>query len=247
MDPTPTLRITTLDEEPALAAAMWRMRLWPTFMTQDPVSDLYYEHVEERFADCCLLLLDGDAPIGRAFFVPVALDAAALPDRGWDAAIEGGVAAREAGATPPTASALEISVAPERRSEGHSRRLLDAMRTAVATRGCTDLFAPVRPSGKAAHPRQSMESYLARVGTDGLLADPWLRAHQRAGGAVVRVAPSSMTIAGSLDSWREWTGLPFDADGPTLVPDALVPVEVDLDADRAVYVEPNVWVRHRLT
>ena len=30
------------------------------------------------------------------------------------------------------------------------------------------------------------------------------------------------------------------------VPGALTPVEVNVAHDRAVYVEPNVWVRHRL-
>jgi hypothetical protein len=55
-----------------------------------------------------------------------------------------------------------------------------------------------------------------------------------------------MAIAGSLAQWREWTGLPFDTDGPVVVPGALTPVEVSVAHDRAVYIEPNVWIRHRL-
>lgn len=53
-----------------------------------------------------------------------------------------------------------------------------------------------------------------------------------------------MTISGSLDQWREWTDLPFDADGPVIVPGGLVPVQCSIEDDMAVYVEPNVWVRH---
>ena len=67
----------------------------------------------------------------------------------------------------------------------------------------------------------------------------------RAGGQIVSVAPCSMTIPGTLASWRTWTGLPFDTTGPVTVPGALAPVHCDVEADHAVYVEPNVWIRHR--
>jgi hypothetical protein len=51
-------------------------------------------------------------------------------------------------------------------------------------------------------------------------------------------------VAASLAEWREWTGLPFDSTGEVVVPGGLVPVLADVDHDRAVYIEPNVWVRH---
>ncbi|MEV8371134.1 hypothetical protein AB0P21_00245 [Kribbella sp. NPDC056861] len=41
-------------------------------------------------------------------------------------------------------------------------------------------------------------------------------------------------------------GLPFDRTGEVVVPQALVPVHCDVEHDHAVYVEPNVWVRHDL-
>ena len=46
--------------------------------------------------------------------------------------------------------------------------------------------------------------------------------------------------------WRGWTGLPFDTTGPVEVPQALAPVHCDVAQDQAVYVEPNVWVHHRI-
>ena len=76
--------------------------------------------------------------------------------------------------------------------------------------------------------------------------DPWLRVHVRAGGEIVGVAPFSMTVVGTLDDWRGWTGLPFEDDGELDVPGALAPVLVNLRQGLAVYVEPNVWVRHRV-
>ena len=54
---------------------------------------------------------------------------------------------------------------------------------------------------------------------------------------------AELTIT-TLARWRAWTGLPFDTAGDVLVPGALVPVTCSTAHDHAVYVEPNVWVRH---
>jgi hypothetical protein len=92
----------------------------------------------------------------------------------------------------------------------------------------------------------SIEEYAALTRDDGLPFDPWLRVHVRAGGTIVGVAARAMAIAGSLEEWREWTGLPFDASGPVVVPEALVPVLCDVSQDHAAYIEPCIWVHHRL-
>lgn len=121
-----------------------------------------------------------------------------------------------------------------------------ALRQAARDVGLDVLCAPVRPTHKRLEPRTPIAVYAARTRADGLPFDPWLRAHVRAGGEIVGVAPTSWVVAGSLDEWLVWTGLPFDRSGAVEVPGALVPVECDVAADRVVYVEPNVWVLHRL-
>ena len=45
---------------------------------------------------------------------------------------------------------------------------------------------------------------------------------------------------------KAWAGLPFDADQDVIVPGALVPVTCGATHDYAIYVEPDVWVRHDL-
>jgi hypothetical protein len=55
-----------------------------------------------------------------------------------------------------------------------------------------------------------------------------------------------MTIVGSIADWSHWTGMSFDRSGEVSIAGALVPVMVSLEQDYAVYVEPNVWVRHAL-
>jgi GNAT superfamily N-acetyltransferase len=240
-------QIVSLADRPDLWDALWSFSDgWPPFMLYDPAGELMPE-VARHHPELQLLLLDdnGDA-IAKAMSVPFPWDGScwdALPDRGWDDVLERAV--RRADATA-VVSALEISIRPELRGTGLSSVMLAAMRDAAAAIGAVDLVAPVRPSAKSDVPLEPISSYARRTRDDGLPVDPWMRVHARAGASVVKVAPLSMVVPGTLADWRQWTGLPFDRSGPVVVAGALVPVHVDVDNDHAVYVEPNVWMHHRL-
>lgn len=245
------LEVVALDDRPDLADRMWAVgpSIWPAFMMEDPVGNHYYGRVTSDFPHTCLLVLDGADVVARAFWIPFARDGLAwedLPERGWDAIIERGVADHDEGRTPDAASALEIGIVPDHRGRGLSGFVLGAMRRVVRRRGLLDLVAPVRPSGKPRHPFEPMDDYLARTTDEGLPHDPWLRVHVRAGGRMVKVAPSSMRIAGTVAQWEAWTGRSVVGDGPVVVDGALVPLQVDRAQDRCVYVEPNVWLHHDL-
>lgn len=220
-------------------------RAWPTFMLRDPVSDalwgrLYSERPEFQFA-----LVDGDEVLAEGNSIPVCWDGTVegLPAEGWEWALLDGFE----GDGPATAvSALAVLVSPERQGEGLSRVMLEHMRAIAHGHGFDDLLAPVRPSLKHRYPLVPIERYVLWRRDDGLLFDPWLRAHERVGGEVVAIAPASMTIPGTVAEWEEWAGMAFPESGRYTVPGALTPVEIDREADRGVYVEPNVWMRHRL-
>lgn len=248
------LIVEPLDRRPDLAPMLWQISdIWPRFMQQDPSSTMYYDVVTERYSEFAMVAYEPDrpdVPIARSFAVPFAFGAEhgrhELPDDGWDAVIRWGWLDHAEGRTPTHASALEIGIAPDRRGEGLAAVMLAAMRDNVARLGFTDLFAPVRPSGKTHEPQVPMTEYAARTRPDGLPEDPWLRVHARAGAEIVGVCPRAMTISGTLAEWREWTGLPFDRTGDATVPFALNPVHVDVTHDHAVYVEPGVWVHHKI-
>lgn len=248
------LIIEPLDRRPELAKVVFELsEVWPTFMVQDPVADFYYGVATREYPEFTMVGYDADnpeRPVARSFAVPFAfgpdVGRPELPDDGWDAVIRWSFLDRTWGRTPTHVSALEIAVAPDARGSGVSGRMLAAMRENVARLGYRDLFAPVRPSAKTDEPRTPMSEYAFRTRPDGLPHDPWLRVHARAGASTVRVCPRSMTIAGALAEWRAWTGLPFDRTGPVEVPDALVPVHCSVEHDHAVYVEPNVWMHHRI-
>jgi GNAT superfamily N-acetyltransferase len=241
-----TLRISVLADRPDLAGAMWAMpNSWPEFMRHDPIGGLFYGNVETRFAASVLVAQDeADEVVACAYSIPFVLGDDPLPDNGWDCVIRNGLLASIRGEQPDAISAVEIAVRPDRQGTGLSGQMLAAMRDNAARLGFAELVAPVRPNGKTdAH--EPMSTYAFRVRDDGLPVDPWLRVHVRAGGRIDKVAPRSMVVPGTLEEWREWTGLPFDETGPVLVPQALPPVHCDAEHGVAVYVEPNVWVVHR--
>ncbi|PWK68768.1 hypothetical protein BCL76_107235 [Streptomyces sp. CG 926] len=246
------IRITTLAERPELADRLGDMDdPWPEFATHDSLAWLLYPRMEAELADYVLVATDGDAVVARGYSVPFALHVAgrdgALPAQGWDRALMWAFSDLRRGVRPDTVSAIEITVARDRQGEGLSGRMLAAMRDNARSRGFSEMVAPVRPSGKPAEPDTPIQEYAYRMREDGLPHDPWLRVHVRAGGVIDSVAPLSMTITGSLAQWRTWTGLPFDVAGPVRVPGALTPVRCEPEQGYAVYVEPNVWVRHGLT
>jgi GNAT superfamily N-acetyltransferase len=253
------LRVATFAQRPDLFDAVFGPEIQsalPEFMRHDPTGGLYYrDDGKEAFAaEFGLVAVDPaepGRPLARAFSVPFAFrdgtpERAELPDGGWDAVIRWADADRRAGRRPNAVSALEIMVAPRLQRQGLSRLMLAAMRANASRLGFADLYAPLRPTLKDREPTTPFAEYTARRREDGLPFDPWVRAHVQAGARIVKIAPYSMTVAGTLADWSAWTGLRFAESGAAIVPGALSPIHVSLEQDHAVYVEPNLWVHHRL-
>ncbi|AUS79714.1 N-acetyltransferase [Actinoalloteichus sp. AHMU CJ021] len=243
------LRTVTMVERPDLENELWELDSgWPAFIDHDPVTALL-DLAVDRFPEFQLVVLDGDEVVAKVHSVPFHWsdrDPDELGPGGWDWVLTTAFLQDREGITPNAVSALEISVRIDLQGRGLAARVLALLADNCRRLRFGDLVAPVRPTHKHQRPRQPMGEYARETRDDGLPADPWLRVHARAGGRLLRPCPASMTIAGSLEQWREWTDLPLTSSGPVEVPGALVPVVVDVDADHAVYVEPNVWVHHAL-
>lgn len=252
------LVVVTLAERPDLRGRIFAPDIQtaiPEFMRHDPAAALYYSAREfDRVQEFVLAAFDPaepDRPVARACSVPFALrdgteGREALPDGGWDEVIRWGYDDRRARRRPNAVSALEIMVAPRVQAQGIARRMIEALRDNTRRLGFADLYAPLRPTAKAAEPRTPFAEYCARRREDGLPFDPWIRAHVAVGATIIGPAPTSMVIAGTLAEWRAWTGLAFAESGPAIVPGALSPLHVSLEHDHAVYVEPNLWMHHRV-
>ncbi|MEO1061044.1 MAG: N-acetyltransferase [Actinomycetota bacterium] len=245
------VRTSTLAERPDLIDRVWDMPdRWDEFMEHDPIGESLFGSVVRSFRHLAVVATDPDDRIvAHGTAMAFRLDAEGrrhLPDRGWDQALVWAHQDQVRGDEPDTACALEVSVHPDRLGHGVSRQIFAALRDAARTSGFETLLAPVRPNAKHHEPETPMPVYASRTRSDGLPEDPWLRVHARLGGVIERIAPASQTVSGSLDEWRSWTGLDFAHTGPVRVSGALAPVWCDVEHDVAVYVEPNVWVRHDL-
>jgi len=244
------LRLVTLADRRDVEDALNRhnMGSWPEFMLHDPVADELWGHLHDEFAGWQLMLLDeGDRIVAAANSAPLAWDGTddGLPE-GWDDQFRRSVEQQAAGVPPDTLGAIQIVVAPERRGTGLSGRMVDLLRSRAREAGFRALIACVRPTEKHRYPLADVDQYARWTRPDGLPFDPWIRLHARLGARIVRGAPRSMTIAGTVADWERWTGMAFPESGPYVVPLATNPMTIDREADTGTYHDANVWMVHPL-
>jgi GNAT superfamily N-acetyltransferase len=221
---------------------------WPEFMLQDPVAAALWQHLHDGFADWQLMLLDeADRIVAAANSAPLAWDGTdeRLPE-GWDDQFRLTVAQWAAGVRPDALGAIQIVVAPDRRGDGLSGRMVEVLRSRARDAGLRALIACVRPTDKHRYPLADIDRYARWTRSDGQPFDAWIRLHARLGGRVVRGAPRSMMISGSVADWERWTGMAFPESGAYVVPFATNPVTIDREADLGTYHDANVWMVHRL-
>jgi len=222
---------------------------WPEFMLQDPVADRYWGYLMNEFAAYQLFLCDSeDRIVAVGNTIPVRWDGSweTLPNRGWDAVFEQGVADLHAGRLPNVLSALQAVVVADHKGKGISVIIIQGMRQIAQEHNLTHLIAPVRPSLKHCYPLISMKRYIGWRVAEGLPFDPWLRVHSRLGARIVKIAPRSMRISGNIADWERWAKMSFPQSGKYIVPGALNPVTINCEKDIGTYIEPNVWMVHKV-
>lgn len=245
-------RVVTHEERPDLHARWAEVvrPAWPEFMLHDPVCDRHWGSLYTTFPGFQLYLYDetNDTVLGEGNTIPLAWNgtAAGLPD-GLDPVLVRGVTEAEQGIRPSSLCALQAVITPGRQGQGLSRVIIQGMRDIARHHALTDLIAPVRPTMKSRYPLTDMARYIRWQRDDGLPLDPWLRVHRRLGAEIIGVAERSMTITGTVEEWERWTDMAFPESGEYVVPGALVPVRIDRQHDQGTYVEPNVWMRHRVS
>jgi GNAT superfamily N-acetyltransferase len=243
------LRFPTRAERPGRGLphiAGLQAQVWPEFLYHAPVLERLFERVISECAEFQFRVWDDEREevVGGGNAVPASWDgdASSLPDGGLDAVVEARFA--EGAPSPNVLCALQIVIAPEWRAKGLSSRMIQRMAEIGRDHGLDTLIAPVRPTLKHRYPLAPMERYIRWRRPDGTHFDPWLRTHERLGAEIVKVAPESTTVPGSVGEWEEWTEMTFPETGVYVVPGALVPVDIDRERDEGLCVEPNVWMVH---
>lgn len=222
--------------------------VWPEFMLHDSVANENWHELLERFANYQLALHDTRenrvAAMGNSF--PLRWDAALedLPDEGWDWAFTEAVKNHEQGIAPNVHCAIQIIIHPDYQGQGLSLPTIAAMRSITRAQGLQCLIIPIRPSEKSKYPLIQMDDYVKWKNDNELPFDAWMRIHVRAGARIIKVCHSSKTIRGSRSEWEAWAKMEFPQSGQYIIPGALNPIELNLDKEEGVYIEPNVWVVH---
>ncbi|WP_156875492.1 N-acetyltransferase [Phaeobacter inhibens] len=173
-------------------------------------------------------------------------DLTKLPDRGVDWGVEKSVLDHESGTLPNALMGLQVVVGKSFRGQKLSTSATIEMVEHAKRAGLEYVVLPVRPNDKQNYPLIPMDQYIKWTTPAGLPFDGWLRVHQRLGGETIKVCHTSMIIPGSISDWENWTGQKFPGSGSYVIPGALNPIEIDTDQNIGRYVEPNVWVVHRV-
>jgi GNAT superfamily N-acetyltransferase len=248
-----TLTLQTVAEQPSLQERMQALidRVWPPFILESHTAGAFqpldWFGIYKRWPQFQFALFAADeqlVAVANALALPWHGDLANLPDDGWDWALYTGTEAYDAGQAPSMLCALSITIDPSYQGQGISGEVVRAMHRLGQAAGLDRLIAPVRPTRKHNYPLIPVQTYMGWRNADGLPFDPWLRVHARLGAQVVKGCSRSMTVRGSLAEWEEWCGLPLPGSGHYVLPGLLSPLQVNMEQDRGLYVEPNVWMVH---
>jgi hypothetical protein len=223
---------------------------WPRFEFESAAARRYWtDRLLTEFPNFQVVLLSDDETraVASGHSIPFSWDGDPneLPE-GWDDVLDRGFADKRAGRPLTHVSGLAIVISPEAQSKRLSLPMIDAVKQNARNLGFPNIVGPLRPMLKSRYPLATIDDYIRWVNEDGEPFDPWLRTHLKRGAEILRTAPHSLTVKGSVAEWEEWTGMKFPVSGQYVVPHALAPIEIDRERDEGVYYQPNVWIRHPL-
>jgi GNAT superfamily N-acetyltransferase len=224
--------------------------VWPEFMLHDQVANELWHELLDRFAEYQLALYDTKnnrvAGMANSFALRWDKPLENLPEEGWDWAFRKAVRDNKQGSSPNLHCAIQIVLRPDYQGQGLSAPMVQAVRAITKSKGLQSLIIPIRPSDKHKYPLTRMVDYITWTTEQGLTFDLWLRVHVRAAGKVIKVCHKSKTIRGTRAEWEKWTSMKFPQSGKYVIDGALNPIEINVEKDEGIYVEPNVWIVHEV-
>jgi amino acid adenylation domain-containing protein len=245
-----SLRIVTLAQRPDLKRAMDALHVdaWPAYFEGDAIQARLWPRLAAELPEYQIALVtESDEVLAVGNTAPIGWDGTgeSIP-AGWDGGLERAFDGMDASRPKDTLLIFAGVVGKTAAGRGLSTALLHAFKAVARGYGLSRVLAPVRPTGKAAHPEVTFEAWCARRRADGQFEDDWLRVHERLGARLLKIDLASQRVVGTLAQWEAWTGVRFDREGLHDVANALQPVCVDLEAQVAEYRDPSAWMEHPL-
>lgn len=221
---------------------------WPEFMLHDSISNNYWTDLFKVFPDFQFLLTLKNEIVGAANSIPFywGKNLKELPEEGWNWVLEKGFLDKAKNRKPNMLSGLQIVIRDKFRGKGISSIIIKEMIKITRNKGFRYLIIPVRPSLKSKYPEISIEEYIGWKRADKLPFDPWIRAHFKLGGKIIKPCHRAMYISGSISDWENWTDRKFSGKDEYLVKGALVPIKINYSKNIGEYFEPNVWIAHEI-
>ena len=224
---------------------------WPEFMLHEHVANELWHELLDRFSDYQLALYDSDekrvAAMGNSFPLRWDHTLETLPETGWDWAFVEAVNNHKQNLSTNLQCAIQVIIRADYQGHGLSTRVLKALRSIGESKGLKHLIVPVRPNEKSRYPLISIDDYINWQTDDGLPFDAWLRVHVRLGGRIVKTCHESKIIRGRRAEWEQWAKIIFPQSGLYIIPGALNPIQMNVEKDEGIYVEPNVWMAHTIS
>ena len=100
------------------------------------------------------------------------------------------------------------------------------MRAIAAAHGFGGVIVPLRPVLKDRYPLTPIERYIRWQRPDQSPFDPWIRVHTGLGGSILKAAPRSLKITGSVSEWESWTQMAFPETDNYVIPQGLSTVSI---------------------
>lgn len=224
------------------------MAAWDDFMLHCPVANECWMPFIETFKDYQLIIMEDDEILATLNTVPIHYDGDIkdLPDQGWEWAVQKALSDFKEKKTPNMIVGLQVVVNKAHQGKGLSSIAVKEMANLGRQKGFTQLIIPVRPSNKHEYPLIPMEDYMEWKNDEGYPFDAWLRVHVKAGAELIKACHKAVVIPASIKEWTEWTGQKFPGSGDHIVKGALSPVHFNVEKDKGIYEEPNVWTLHTL-
>lgn len=223
---------------------------WPEFMLHDSVAAENWHELLDRFADYQLALYDNEnkrvAAMGNSFPLRWEDSLDRLPEEGWDWAFVEAVNQHKQNVSPNMQCAIQVVIREEYQGHRLSTKVLQALDDIAESKGFGQLIVPVRPNEKSKYPLISIDDYITWKTEEGLPFDAWLRVHARLGGKIVKICHESKIIRGTRAEWEQWTHLKFPQSGQYIISGALNPIKMNIEENKGIYIEPNVWMVHTI-